>query len=225
MVRRTSGLLVVLFGVLLLPGTPRLVSHALADGGGNSATAQACQQGGYVNYSRSDGRRFSDTGACVSYVAQGGTLVARVALPDLTVTLTCTQGGSPVGSLHTVSCTFTLHNLGAGPATFGPNQTVLAVTFAVPQGDGNGAFTSATGSPFLLGTFDEAPTRSKMSYITAATPFTLAPGASVDSLRAGVDTATAGQAVTVTATVDSTTVVAEANEANNTTTAGPLSTP
>jgi hypothetical protein len=45
--------------------------------GGNSAAAHACQHGGYKNFTRSDGTSFKNTGACVSYAAHGGTLVAK----------------------------------------------------------------------------------------------------------------------------------------------------
>jgi hypothetical protein len=45
--------------------------------GGNSAAAHACQHGGYKNFTRSDATTFKNTGACVSYAAHGGTLVAK----------------------------------------------------------------------------------------------------------------------------------------------------
>jgi hypothetical protein len=45
--------------------------------GGNSAAAHACQHGGYKNFVRSDGTLFKNTGACVSYAAQGGTLMVK----------------------------------------------------------------------------------------------------------------------------------------------------
>jgi hypothetical protein len=43
-------------------------------GGGNSDAAKACQQGGWQNLAREDGTEFENTGDCVSYAAQGGTL-------------------------------------------------------------------------------------------------------------------------------------------------------
>jgi hypothetical protein len=45
--------------------------------GGNSAAAHACHHGGYKNFTRLDGTTFRNTGACVSYAAHGGTLVAK----------------------------------------------------------------------------------------------------------------------------------------------------
>jgi hypothetical protein len=44
-------------------------------GGGNSANAKLCQKGGWQTLVRSDGSSFANQGACVSYAAQGGTLV------------------------------------------------------------------------------------------------------------------------------------------------------
>jgi hypothetical protein len=47
---------------------------AAVAGGGNSANAQLCQMDGWMNLLRSDGTGFGNTGECVSYGAQGGTL-------------------------------------------------------------------------------------------------------------------------------------------------------
>ncbi|OJY54318.1 MAG: hypothetical protein BGP03_04200 [Pseudonocardia sp. 73-21] len=53
-----------------------LAPAAIADtGGGNSAAAKMCQEGGYANYQRSDGTTFANEGACTSYSARGGMLV------------------------------------------------------------------------------------------------------------------------------------------------------
>lgn len=48
---------------------------ATAAAAGNSAAAQQCEDGGYVNYQRTDGSRFANEGACTSYAARGGGLV------------------------------------------------------------------------------------------------------------------------------------------------------
>ncbi len=48
-----------------------------AQAAGNSQAAQACQQGGYRNYVRSDGTPFANPGECASYAAQGGTLLPK----------------------------------------------------------------------------------------------------------------------------------------------------
>jgi len=47
-------------------------------GGGNSAAAHACQQGGYAAFTRADGTPFANTGDCVSYAAHGGVLTPVV---------------------------------------------------------------------------------------------------------------------------------------------------
>jgi hypothetical protein len=49
---------------------------ATAAGGGNSANAKLCQKGGWMNLVRSDQTSFNNQGACVSYGAQGGSLLA-----------------------------------------------------------------------------------------------------------------------------------------------------
>jgi hypothetical protein len=45
--------------------------------GGNAENANLCQNGGWQTLTRSDGSTFANQGDCVSYGAQGGTLVAR----------------------------------------------------------------------------------------------------------------------------------------------------
>lgn len=59
----------LLLAVLALPA-----AVGAAPGGGNSAGAKACQDGGYANYARPDGTPFRNQGECVQYAAQGGTL-------------------------------------------------------------------------------------------------------------------------------------------------------
>jgi hypothetical protein len=61
--------------LLLCAGLALTVGISTASaGGGNSDAAKACQQGGWQNLIRSDGTGFKNTGDCVSYAAQGGTL-------------------------------------------------------------------------------------------------------------------------------------------------------
>lgn len=66
-----------LFVVSLMMLLALLVSPMVttAQSPGNSGAAQACQQGGYLDYTDADGNPFRNTGQCVSYAAQGGTLV------------------------------------------------------------------------------------------------------------------------------------------------------
>jgi hypothetical protein len=42
--------------------------------GGNSTAAKACQKGGYLSWTRTDGTAFATAGQCTSYVAKRGTL-------------------------------------------------------------------------------------------------------------------------------------------------------
>jgi hypothetical protein len=50
------------------------VATAMA-GGGKSATAMMCQKGGWMSLQGSDGTHFASEEACVSFGAQGGTIV------------------------------------------------------------------------------------------------------------------------------------------------------
>ena len=46
-----------------------------AESGRGSSAADACRNGGYVNWTDADGAPFKNQGDCVSYVARGGVLV------------------------------------------------------------------------------------------------------------------------------------------------------
>jgi hypothetical protein len=61
---------------LILP-----VAQVHAADPGNSDAAKACQQGGYLGLLGSDGTTFSNTGACVSYAARGGTFATGIVIP------------------------------------------------------------------------------------------------------------------------------------------------
>ncbi|MDB4908070.1 MAG: Curculin domain protein (mannose-binding) lectin [Gemmatimonadetes bacterium] len=79
-----------------------------------------CKSGGYVNYTRPDHTTFANQGDCVSFAAQGGTLVAVVAVPALPVITSLTNEGSvdqcaTTGRVHPL---FTAVFSG-GTATFG----------------------------------------------------------------------------------------------------------
>lgn len=50
-------------------------------GGGNSAAAHACQQGGYLALVGSGGETFRNTGECVSFAARGGTFATGIIVP------------------------------------------------------------------------------------------------------------------------------------------------
>ena len=82
-------------------------ADALA-GGGNSANAKLCQQNGWMNLLRSDGTSFSNTGDCVSYAAQGGTLHP---IFTFTAELNGTSQNPPVASNGTGTVTVTWNTL------------------------------------------------------------------------------------------------------------------
>jgi hypothetical protein len=77
-------------GALLVALSVGLVAPAaaMAANGGNSDAAHACQQGGWQGLEASDGTDFTNTGDCVSYAAQGGTLVPSA--PNLSLSFTPT---------------------------------------------------------------------------------------------------------------------------------------
>jgi len=66
---------VLLAGVLALVVAAVAAGPASAKGGSNSANAKQCQKGGWQNLYQSDGARFASEEACVSYGAQGGTIL------------------------------------------------------------------------------------------------------------------------------------------------------
>jgi hypothetical protein len=98
------------------------VAAATADQGGNSANAQACQQGGWMNLQGSDGTQFANQGQCVSFGAQGGTIVP---IPPSVVTVSVTP-----------NATLGFCNVTANLSHFAPNTAyTLAVTVGfLPSG-------------------------------------------------------------------------------------------
>jgi len=65
---------------LAVVSTLVIAAPALAKSG-NSAAAAACQNGGYLDWTDVAHTPFRNTGACVSYAAHGGTLIAVVVEP------------------------------------------------------------------------------------------------------------------------------------------------
>ena len=102
-----------------------LSSSALADGG-NSDNATLCQKDGWMNLVRSDGSTFASQGDCVSYGAQGGTLVADS-------TTTCTAGSEDFsgGARYSTPTEFsggTIDTTGGAIAVAGDNWTSTTFT-------------------------------------------------------------------------------------------------
>ena len=87
-------------------------------GGGNSDNAKLCQKGGWQDWTRADLSPFVNTGGCVSYAAQGGTLTAKGAAQAACEALGGTFGTAPdlVGVSGTVVwvCNGTPENTNVG---------------------------------------------------------------------------------------------------------------
>jgi len=62
---------------LLATAVVCLSQAAVASAGGNSANAKLCQMTGWQTLVRSNGSSFTNEGACVSYAANGGTLIKK----------------------------------------------------------------------------------------------------------------------------------------------------
>ncbi len=186
---------------------------ASADTGGNSANAKLCQKGGYVNYARADGTTFASEGQCVSYAAQGGTLVP---LPDLRLNTKCITDAAS----HTLNCTFTVTNIGAGP-TNGASillqsgmSTTTNGTFASAASSGTCTFVNDPNNRPTI-TFPQGTTNAAEAIVECAGP--LAPGQQLAAtVSVGIGTVAAGSPITVTAAVDPNNLIAESNESNNT---------
>jgi hypothetical protein len=191
-------------GVLALTATMGIGLVGIASpagAAGNNDNAKACQQGGFVNYSRTDGTRFKNAGECTSYAAKGGTLVA---LPDLVPDGSCTPTAT------TVSCTFRVRNIGAGDAS-GTLLIQLDITRPI-----NGGSISATASagPCIGPTATTSSISPNGFSAKASCPDTLTPGQT--SLLAVVSVGGSNVDVVVTATVDPNNTIVESNETNNT---------
>ena len=91
---RTKG---VLFAVVLTVSVLTAgAGAAQAAGGGNSANAKLCQQGGWQSLVTQTGQGFANAGECVSYAAQGGTLSPKLT-PLQRWEAICTGAGGTVG--------------------------------------------------------------------------------------------------------------------------------
>lgn len=79
-----------------------------------------CKSGGYANYTRPDHTTFANQGDCVSFAAQGGTLVPVVAVPTLPVITSLTNDGivDQCATIGRIKPLFTAVFSG-GTATFG----------------------------------------------------------------------------------------------------------
>lgn len=113
------------------------VPLAASAGGGNSDAAHVCQRGGWQSFYRSDGSAFTNTGACVSYAAQGGELetLCRTGTWSLTGVTPCSPADvgyyvDTTGATSETPCP-------AGETTHGAGSTSIAECYSAgPPGPG-----------------------------------------------------------------------------------------
>jgi hypothetical protein len=177
-----------------------VIGFASPAGAANNANAKACQQGGFVNYVTTSGTRFKNAGDCTSYAATGGTLVP---LPDLVPDGSCTAGAS-------VSCLFTIRNIGIGPATdaaivIRADADISNLTSVGSQSAS--ASVSCTGPSAIATLFPPVAQ-------AGCTKITVLPGQTA-TMSVGVSVGGTGPVV-VTVAVDTANTVLESNETNNT---------
>jgi hypothetical protein len=78
-IKQLKGIRMKRAALALCAGLALVVGVSTATAGGNSDAAHACQQGGWQNLVRADGKAFLNMGDCVSYAAQGGVLSTKPA--------------------------------------------------------------------------------------------------------------------------------------------------
>jgi hypothetical protein len=182
-----------------------------AGAGDNSANAKACQKGGYVNYTTATGTRFADTSECVSYAAEGGTLVA---LPDLVPDANCT----PTPGQVTVSCVFYVRNIGVGPVA--NENMVLQMTADFSLLAPSVPFTQGDYSTACLPGYNDTQAVGLVRVVTVGCTATLPSGETLGLSYVGAlvyDEFGCGcGSMTVTAVIDPDGLIVESNETNNT---------
>ncbi len=137
--RRTPW--VVALGFIVLLALALLPAAATAEG--NSDAAKLCQKGGWTLLQGTDGTTFANQNECVSYAAQGGSLMPKVS-PTLTATaLSATTHLGTEGFTISVSGT-----------NFAPNQTLYLNFITTSWYLTSGLIASDSGGEFLYSTID-----------------------------------------------------------------------
>lgn len=144
-----------LASVLVSPATTR--SSVIA---GNSDAAHACQQGGFLTLTRSDGTGFKNAGECTSYAARGGVIVGVGSACTATATIGClvldsvtireasVSGGTVTylsATTYTVSGTINFSPTCQNGST-GCSYAVVTITGAGTFSASDGTNTLATGT-------------------------------------------------------------------------------
>jgi hypothetical protein len=109
-------------GLLVVAGLGT-AGPAIADDGGNSANAEACQHGGWRDLRRSDGSEFANQGDCVSYGAQGGVIEPEQNLQAQWEAV-CTGGGWDVATINP-DVQWSCHGGGGGPVITEEARTAM----------------------------------------------------------------------------------------------------
>jgi hypothetical protein len=130
--------------VLLATALVGLSQAAVASAapGGNSANAKLCQKGGWQTLTRSDGSSFANQDACVSYAAQGGTLVK-----ESQAQIDCQSFGGTyvIGGIAGINALWTCEGYNDSISSGQPNGQTLA-TDCFNEG-GSGLATTTTFRP------------------------------------------------------------------------------
>jgi hypothetical protein len=71
--RRTAAIVLAMLSILALAAPV-----AAKPGSGNSTGSAACENGGYLNWTRDSGTAFKNEGDCAKYTARGGVLLPMV---------------------------------------------------------------------------------------------------------------------------------------------------
>ena len=100
--RRTAAIVLAMLSILWWP--PRRAKP----GSGNSTGSAACENGGYLNYTRVGGTTFKNEGDCTKYTAKGGVLVLidRIAPTVTNVTSSTADGTYGTGASISVQVVF-----------------------------------------------------------------------------------------------------------------------
>jgi hypothetical protein len=137
------------------------VAAAMGGNGGNSANAKLCYKGGWQTLARSNGSSFASQDACVSYAANGGTLLH--AAPISTYLYSSSEfhqsydvTGTGFTANHAIS--FTASGFGTQSYSYGSGTVTT---------NGSGAFNSGTSGTDWWGVYLSCSDGPQTIHITA----------------------------------------------------------
>ncbi|MGB3330661.1 MAG: hypothetical protein WBA46_16995 [Thermomicrobiales bacterium] len=141
--RHTLGPLLLLLLVTAMAPAASLARPS-PDTRGNSQNAQACQHGGWMALQQTGGGSFASQGACVSYAAQGGTLIVLDPVATLAFAYALngdcvmTLSGTGFPASQTFEAWFAVNTGDAHPSEFAVDADgsfVFPEGIAIAQGD------------------------------------------------------------------------------------------